>query len=233
MKRILIVLSLAVLTFFPEQAKGCQCSEYGTPVCAAFWRADAVFVGQLAETKRTVRRSDNELPTAMLHFIVEQPYRGVASAQVDVAVLSGTSCDMKFEKGERYLIYAALDPNSKRLFAGPCTRTTTLEYAAEDLNYIRAVTQQGAQESISGRLVRNTYDPLKGLKVVVQGNDKTLETTTDEQGDFTVSLPGSGTYTVRAFVPFAAAVLAYVGDPQIREHSEKPMWLSADRSFQD
>lgn len=213
----LITISLATLMFFPAQANACQCAEYGTPVCAAYWRADAVFVGELTRITPPAKQSKNELPTALLHFIVEQPFRGVTGAQVDVATLSGTSCDMKFDKGQRYLIYASLDPDTKRLFAGPCTRTTTFDDAAEDLNYLRTVTQQGAQESISGRLVRDKYDPLSGLKVTVQRGDQTIETTTDKQGRFDVSLPGPGNYTVRAFVPFAAGVLAYVGDPETRE----------------
>jgi hypothetical protein len=48
----------------------------------------------------------------------------------------------------------------------------------------------------------------------VQGGDKTFEAITDQQGDFSVSLPGSGNYTVRAFVPFAAEVVTYGGQPK-------------------
>lgn len=151
----LITISLAALMFFPAQANACLCAEHGTPVCAAYWRADAVFVGQLSKITPPAKQSNNELPTALLHFIVEQPFRGVTSAQVDVATLSGTSCDMKFDKGERYLIYASLGKDNRGLFAGPCSRTTTFDDASEDLNYLRTVTQQGAQESISGRLALN------------------------------------------------------------------------------
>ena len=85
------------------------------------------------------------------------------------------------------------------------------------MNYIRTVTQQGARESISGRVARDKYDPVSGVKVTVQRGDETLEATTNEQGQFDVSLPSSGTYKVRAFVPFAAGVLAYQGDPETRE----------------
>ncbi len=215
---ILITISLAALAFFPEHANACQCAEYGTPVCAAYWRADAVFVGHLTKITPPAKQANKELPTALLHFIVEQPFRGVSSAQVDVATLSGTSCDMKFDKGKRYLIYASLDPDTKRLFAGPCTRTTIFEDDSEDLNYIRTVTQQGAQESISGRLTRDKYDPLSGVKVTVQRGNETLETTTDEQGQFDVSLSGSGSYTVRAFAPFAALLLPNYGDPKTEEN---------------
>src|SRR2546426_7632184 len=99
MKRLfLIVISFACISFFAEQIRACSCLEYGTPVCAAYWRADAVFVGQLRDTP-VEKKSDAEIPTVMLHFIVEQPFRGIAGTQVDVATYSGTSCDMKFDRG--------------------------------------------------------------------------------------------------------------------------------------
>lgn len=68
--------------------------------------------------------------------------------------------------------------------------------------------------TILGRLLRNKYEPLSGLKVTVQSGDKTLEARTDEKGDFSVTVPGPGKYTVRAFIPFAAAVMAYQEDEQ-------------------
>jgi len=215
MKRLfLILISVAWIPSIAEEVRGCTCIEYDVPVCAAYWRADAVFAGQLFDITPVEKKSENQMPTVMLHFIVEQPFRGVAGDRVDVETLHGTSCDMKFEKGERYLIYASRGQDTDKLFAGPCTRTENLKYADDDLNYIRAVTQQGAKESILGRLLRNKYEPLPGLKVTVQSGEKTLEATTDAKGDFSVSVPGPGNYTVRAFIPFAALVMAYREDEQ-------------------
>ncbi len=215
MKRFLLILiSFAWIPFIAEEVRGCTCIEYDVPVCAAYGRADAVFAGQLVDITPVEKKSDNQLSTVMLHFIIEQPFRGVAGNRVDVETLHGTSCDMKFEKGERYLIYASREKETNQLFAGPCTRTENLKFADEDLNYLRTVAQSGATESILGRLVRNKYEVLPGLKVTVQADDKTFETKTDQKGDFSVQLPGPGNYTVRAFIPFAAAVMAYREDEQ-------------------
>jgi hypothetical protein len=215
MKRLLLILiSFAWTPFIAEEVRGCTCIEYDVPVCAAYWRADAVFAGQLLDITPVEKKADNQMPTVMLHFIVEQPFRGVAGDRVDVETLHGTSCDMKFEKGERYLIYASREKDTNKLFAGPCTRTENLKYADDDLNYLRDLTQQGAKESILGRLALNKYEPLPGLKVTVQTADKTLEAKTDAKGNFSVSVPGPGNYTVRAFIPFAAAVMAYREDEQ-------------------
>jgi hypothetical protein len=154
------------------------------------------------------RKSTDSLPTATLHLIVEQPFRGITTAEVEVGTLSGTSCDMKFVKGVRYLIYAQRDPKSNQLFAGPCSRTTELQYATDDLNYIRSVAQQGATESIAGRVARDKYDPMRGVKIEVWKNNKSLETTTDEKGNYSLPLAGPGSYTVKVLVPASVSVMA-------------------------
>lgn len=113
MKRLLLILiSFAWLPFFPEESRGCTCIDYYVPVCAAYWGADAVFAGQLLDITPVEKTSDNQTPTVMLHFIVEQPFRGVAGNRLDVETLHGTSCDIKFEKGERYLVYGWRGRNS-------------------------------------------------------------------------------------------------------------------------
>lgn len=213
MKRLLlIVVSFAWIPLVSEEAKACTCREYNVPVCAAYWRADAVFGGQLVDIT-PVEKSDNRTPTVMLHFIVEQPFRGIGGDRVLVETLHGTSCDMLFVKGERYLIYASRETGGQ-LFAGPCTRTTDLKHANEDLNYLRALARGDAKEAIMGRLLRDQYAPLTGLRVSVQSGDKTTEVKTDAKGDFSVSVLNPGTYTVRAFIPFAAMVMVYGQDEQ-------------------
>jgi hypothetical protein len=56
-----------------------------------------VFAGQLLPVEK---KSDNQFPTVMLYFIVEQPFRGVAGNRVDVETLHGTTCAMKFDKAK-------------------------------------------------------------------------------------------------------------------------------------
>lgn len=213
MKRFLLILiTLSWLSFFPDQARACQCVEYGVPVCAAYWRSDAVFVGLVQDITPVVKKSDREIPTVVLHFIVEQPFRGVSGNRVEVVTMSGTMCDIKFDRGKRYLIYAVLDSDSKQLFTGFCMRTTELEHAGDDLEYIRAVMHQDVTESIAGRIEQSGSQELAGRKITVQGGGKMLETMTDDRGDFSVSLPGPGKYTVRAFVPFAASAMSLQPD---------------------
>src|SRR5262249_41846032 len=185
------------------------CIEYYAPVCGPYWRADAVFSGQLIDIISVEKTRENQMPTVTVQVILEEPFRGVSAGRVDVETLHGTSCDMTFAKGERYLIYASLEQDGKKLFAGPCTRTGLLNDANDDLRYIRSLKNGEVREAITGRLVQNRSHPLSGLKVTLEGDGKTVATTTDENGSFVFTPAETGDYIVRAFFPFAAAVMAY------------------------
>ena len=209
---LLLLIALTWLTISSTPVLACSCAEYGTPVCAAYWRSDAVFVGQLRDITPPDPKSTDTPGVATLHFIVEEPFRGITASTVDVGTLSGTSCDVGFVKGIRYLIYAHRKLRSKQLFAGACSRTTELRYAVEDLNYIRSLMQQGATESVSGRIARFRHDPMAGVKIEVRKENKSFETTSDEKGNFSLSLAGPGTYTVKLLVPSSVGVLSHRED---------------------
>ena len=158
MKRLLLILtSFAWIPFIAEEVRGCTCIEYDVPVCAAYWRADAVFAGQLVDITPVEKKSDNEMPTVMLHFIVEQPFRGVVGDRVDVETLHGTSCDMKFEKGERYLIYASRgkDTNKRVQIAKNQCHYRQLDAFKIDLHATAEVS--GNVLNASGRAVSSGY----------------------------------------------------------------------------
>ena len=191
MKCLLLLLSaLTWLAICSTPVVACSCAEYGTPVCAAYWRSDAVFVGQLRDITPPDPKFTNTAGVATLHFIVEEPFRGITSATVDVGTLSGTSCDVGFVRGIRYLIYAHRESRSKQLFAGACSRTTELRYAVEDVNYIRSLMQQGATESVAGRIARFRHDPMAGVKIEARKENTSFETTSDQKGNFSLSLAG-------------------------------------------
>jgi hypothetical protein len=169
-------------------------------------------VGRLRDIS-PVPKTENAPPLATLHFIVEQQFRGAHTGTIDVETLYGTMCDTKFVKGVRYLVYAYKDDESQKLFTGFCTRTTELAHADADLNYIRSVMQHSVAESVAGRVARLKYDPIPGAKIQVRNETKTYEATSDEKGDFSVSLPGPGTYTVTLKVPASVSVMPIRDDP--------------------
>lgn len=204
----LVLLSIALiwLSISSTTALGCTCGEYGRPVCADYWRSEAVFVGLVSE----IARPSGNAGVGTISFVVEEPFRGVSAPTVNVEAMFGTSCDIGFAKGQHYLVYANRNSEYTGLFAAACAGTTTLEEARDDLNYIRSLTQQGVTESIAGRVGMSRYEPLAGVKVEVQNESRSFETTSDEKGNYSVSLAGPGTYRVRVLVPSAVKVMLLV-----------------------
>lgn len=107
-RRLLILVAVLCIPAFTEAIQACQCREYGTPLCARFWRSDAVFVGRVIDIKPLKKRPDNVYTYVMVRFIVEEAFRGVSGPRVGVATAT-TMYDTTFKKGKRYLVYAFLD----------------------------------------------------------------------------------------------------------------------------
>jgi hypothetical protein len=210
--RIVLILITICLIHAPARAvAACSCVEYGVPPCAAYGRADAVFVGVVTGIREPpAREATGELPQALVSFSVEQAFKGVAAAtQTQVATLWGTSCDSSFEMGGRYLVYAHKMSGGGRLEILPCDRTALFEQAGEDLNYIRSLAASAPTQSISGRVAEQKYSPLQGVKLSVSGGGKSYQAVTDGEGRFKIEVPSPGDYKVRASVPFSAEVISH------------------------
>ena len=94
----LIIVALLCVPAFTETIQACQCREYGTPICAQFWRSDAVFLGQVIDIKPLKNKPDNVYTYLMVRFVVvEESFRGVSGPRVSVATAT-TMCDTKFKK---------------------------------------------------------------------------------------------------------------------------------------
>ena len=208
-KLLLATLFLFLSQALAAEARACSCVEYGTPVCAAYWRADAVFTGVVTDIKKLPDAEQTSPPIALLHFRVEDRFRNVTAAELEVETLHGTSCDMTFKKGERWLVYAYRNGATGRFTIQPCTRTHQISGTDDDLSYIRGLGQGPPEQSVLGRLAYFKYDPLADIKVTVNGGGRSFETTTDSDGNFAVRLPQGGAYTVRAIVPYSAGAISH------------------------
>lgn len=207
MNRFLVfIFAVLCIPAFTESIQACQCREYGTPICARFWRSDAVFVGQAVEIKPLQQKPDDVYTYLMVRFIVKQSFRGVSGPRVAVATAT-TMCDTKFKKGKRYLVYASLDDKTNQFFTGMCTGTTLAYDVDESLKELRKLTQREAEESISGRIKTNRYQGLPGIAVEVTSNDKTFKAMTTKYGEFSISLPSPGSFKVRVSVPYAVQLM--------------------------
>ena len=202
MNRLFLVIAvLLCIAAFTQPVQACQCREYGTPTCAEFWRSDAVFVGRVLDIKPIKIKPDNVYTYLMVNFSVEESFRGVSGPRVGVGTAT-TMCDTKFKKGKRYLVYAGLDDGTNQLFTGMCTGTTLAVDIDESLQELRKLKLRQAQESISGRIKTNQYEGLAGIKIEVSSSDDTFTTMTNKSGNFSLTLPGPGSFRVRVAVPY-------------------------------
>jgi hypothetical protein len=215
MSRLLLIVVLLCAPAFTQTIQACECREYGTPICAQFWRSDAVFVGQVVDIKPLQKKPDNVYTYLMVRFKVEESFRGVSGPTVSVATAT-TMCDTKFKKGKQYLVYASLDDNTDQFFTGMCRGTTLAVDIEESLNELRKLAQREVAESISGRIKTNQYQGVPGMTIEVATQDKTFKTMTNKNGDFSLSLPNSGSFTVRVSVPYAAHLVNKSGDVAVR-----------------
>jgi hypothetical protein len=208
---LLIIMALLCMPAVTESVQACQCREYRTPICAQFWRSDAVFVGQVIDIKSLQKKPDDVYTYLMVRFMVKESFRGVSGARVGVGTAT-TMCDTKFKKGKRYLVYASLDDKTNQLFTGMCRGTTLAYDIDESLKELRKLTQREADESISGRIKTNRYQGLPGIKIEVVSKDETFKTMTTKDGDFSLALPGLGSFTVRVTMPYAVRLMDHSDD---------------------
>lgn len=75
MNRLLfIILAVLCVPAFTEPVQACECREYRTPICAQFWRSDAVFVGQVLDIKPLKRKPDDVYTYVMSRFMVQESF---------------------------------------------------------------------------------------------------------------------------------------------------------------
>jgi hypothetical protein len=212
MKRLLIIIVVVLCaSTFTQPVQACLCREYGTPICARYWRSDAVFVGEVRDIKPLKNVWDDPYSYVLVTFAVQESFRGVSGPRIGIATAT-TMCDTVFKKGKRYLVYASRDNQTGQLFTGMCTGSRLAYDMDEYFQELRQLKQQQAGESISGRIVINRSMGLPALDIEITSKDKTFKTLTDKYGHFSVSLPGPGSFKVRVLLPYLARLMGQSND---------------------
>ena len=177
--------------------------------CAAYWNADAVFVGRV----EAVKRSGN---TRVASFAVLDGFHGVTSNVTDVATtpVAHEYCPT-LKVGHEYFVYARRSDTAGGSGTGGlrlCSLTREVEDAGADLSYARDVRQGIAPPGfIAGHVFRvprtlagKTAALIEAVPniAVTLSRDATTETVvTSAGGGFRVDTPGAGTYRISVEVP--------------------------------
>src|ERR1700722_10234289 len=156
-------LSLVLLYFSQGAGFGCICGG-GTPPCEEYWNAAVVFSGTVARlSPMSIEEKFGERIVSYSKlsatFNVETVYRGEIEKEVDVITgMSDGDCGYHFQIGERYLVYAFVSEQTKRLGTSSCARTRPLSEASADLEFFRGIAQNPAGGRIYGEIADFTRD---------------------------------------------------------------------------
>jgi hypothetical protein len=162
----------------------------------------------------------------LVTIVVEEGYRAVSEKTVQVyTAATEAACGFSFRAGERYLIFAA--KANGQLVVSLCSGTRPAKYAAEDVEYLRALPSLPNTARVYGTLKRYTYDPnfkpkfepslmdhyrppeeeyramaaMAGTVVRVKTADGSHQVTVNKQGDWEIRGLPAGPYQLTVDLP--------------------------------
>ena len=201
MKHVFAAAVLAMLLFSPDSALACTCGGTAT-VCQSLEAADAVLIGTVMRVENRVAKSQDGREYIIgqtAHVQVDEAFKGVKSPEM-IFRSYGSSCDAHYGAGQRWLFYAYHGIDDTWTIA-PCDRSTQIDYAADDLLYLRALPQSAQKTRIAGQLRNRDYTPLIGVKVKLVGSFLTQEVFTDKNGVYEAYGLPAGKYLVQPETP--------------------------------
>ncbi len=199
---------LALTLLSAAEAYACSCMFGGGAVCQDYWQASSVFLGTVIDSKVvTVKRGEYDTQQRVVRLSLDETFRGVEGAQVEVHTgLGGGDCGFSFKQSQQYLVYAT-DFEGK-LYTGICSRTKEIAKAVADLEYMRGLKTAKTGGAVYGEVAayksnekgERVTKPHAGVKIIIDGPEK-KEIATDAKGAYRVEGLPAGEYTVKIAPP--------------------------------
>jgi hypothetical protein len=120
-------------------AKACACAELHPLTLADCGRYEVIFEGKID----SVSKCKNE--KALAYFSIAQQFKGNFLSIVPVYFECGTSCEMDFQKGDTWIIYAEKN-NAQEVVVNFCSRSRKEPLAGQTDNYTYNSIHTYAQE---------------------------------------------------------------------------------------
>lgn len=206
-----LILFLSIFTLFSVKSFACSCSpKVYAPACELISRVDAVFVGEPIEYSRGIYR-----------FKVEKAYKGVTNEDSEVKVygLAGTSCEIRYSIGTKYLIFAGKSSSSPNTFiSGMCSGSR--EANESEINFLDKFSKGETETAVFGQVLQwvtsiglpeeDESNPVEGASLILENENQKHTTTSDSNGRFIFSGISSGNYKLSAFkAPFKPVPTSY------------------------
>ncbi len=213
MKPLTVSLLFTFIAFCnPISTFACSCTEYNIPYCEQIARADAIFIGTVNAVDLK-KESSETLVESKVSFNIEQIFKGTLGSKADIGYVFGTSCSwLKFEEGDRWIVYGYKNSSNGRLSIPFCTGSHQYESTSPDLTILNNFSLGKGTESIRGRIASDGN--VTNNRIVISDETTNLTTKTDDEGLFEISVPRPGKYKVKVTVPFSAILMNH--DPSFQ-----------------
>jgi hypothetical protein len=207
---LFLILMGGLFVGLAPKAVACLCMPplSGKHPCQSYWASDVVFTGLLSELTEVETKYGKRL---VARFNIEEAFRGVDTRSIEVYTgFGGGDCGYPFGSGYRYFVYAHRDLQDGRISTSSCSGTTSLEGAAQDLEYARAMRRGETNGVIFGVAIRylrpdfqtaGRHEAMPQLPVVIEGNGLSFTRLTDKNGRFLRGGLPEGKYRVRMELP--------------------------------
>lgn len=229
---VLVWVSLLAVSARPAFAS-CVVDDQGP--CYRYWHTDAVLLGEVRDKVLLAAQTVGGFTlghTYRLRVEVVEGFRGAGPAGSVVAIDTfDGECGFDVAVGARVFFYAH---RRKDGMLGASAYSRRFEDADQDLDYARAAVAGTAAARVYGKVLHrddpvvdaDSFTPLANVTVRVRGSGFDAKTTTDDEGHYTIRLPGVGRYEVAVEPPLGMAdrsslpSTVEIGNPQECMHAE-------------
>jgi hypothetical protein len=202
--KISLCLLLFLLFTASADAAACALTDDGTPVCAYWTRADAVFTGKALKVENAPSNENFPAGARKIRFQVQQNFKGADNPTF--TIIATADCGLKVKSGQTWIIYAANDIVLKSFSA---FRGVLIEpkIGSDEAGVLKSITDGKSDTAISGRLVSAAQGAYSGsaVDVSVTGGGRVLSAQTDANGAFNIAVPPDANYRVALKFPYRAS----------------------------
>jgi hypothetical protein len=193
------VLAIALLLASSAPSASAECGPPMSFSCSLKDLGDVIFVGTLVSEKN-----------GAYHFNVEEPFKGVKAATMDVVRSSGEGGTGFNGTGKRYLVFARSLIGDRTYYVGGCgNQMVEPSHAGPWLEQLRRMAHGRRAASLFGRLTRheNPFEslseepPVPDVTVRLKSPHRTYSGRTKADGSYAIEDVAAGTYDLEADLP--------------------------------
>jgi hypothetical protein len=236
---ILYLLAIIFAVCFVQQVFACSCRGIPTPY-QSFQNSEAVFVGKVTDVldssgnqviENVVDNFDLRFEGERIYqFKVDEWFKGEKTKEVKV-LLRLNMCQFGLDRDEKLLVYAN-SYNGQLSTWTFCSRTRNVEFAKDDITFIRELLNDRPEPRIYGS-VRfgdsglENINYLEGIKIVARNGKRKYVTYTGKNGTYRFNKLPNGKYSVLPVLP-----KKYVISPLGMLYFLQEINLISDNAFQ-